>query len=90
MTNAKWLSQLILHGFLQFEGVNFVSFRNNITKLLATPYEKNEWEIDVMMVRGVIFLGIVKLDANLRFESKYHRDTVYWGYRFEGTLFYSI
>jgi len=69
---------------LQFDGVQFLSFRNNLSKLLLTPYEpNNEWEIDVCIVHGVICLGIVKLDENQEFQNSTHQKSIYWGYKFE-------
>jgi len=67
---------------LQRNRVNFVTYRNNLNKILGTPYQKDPWKIQVSRRQGIIFLEVVK-DRSSEPEGEWQRRCCYWGRRFE-------
>eukprot|EP00904_Undaria_pinnatifida_P012958 jgi/Undpi1/8793/HiC_scaffold_25.g11255.m1 len=61
------------------ESAHFITYRNNLNKIMVTPYSKQKWEIEVFKEGGVIYLEVVMTDRN---KGKMDR-TSYWGRRFE-------
>ncbi|KAF9164136.1 hypothetical protein DFQ26_001782 [Actinomortierella ambigua] len=66
---------------------DFISYRGVLTKLLCTPYTRNEpWEIRATLFKGSIYLNEYvppeKRAKNLG-ETDRHKLMSYWGYRFE-------
>ncbi|CAM9582076.1 unnamed protein product, partial [Sphacelaria rigidula] len=43
---------------------HFITYRNNLNKILTTPYSKQKWEMEVFKEGGVIHLEVVALDRN--------------------------
>lgn len=60
---------------------SIVTYRNNLNKILSTPFDVKTWEVDVKRENGVIYLGIKHLDSEPA--NELHRRTMYWGRRFE-------
>ncbi|KAK9094990.1 hypothetical protein Scep_026459 [Stephania cephalantha] len=62
--------------------IHFVTFRNNLNKILATAYIRHEaWEMGVHKRNGVVYLDVHKLPE--RPQSELDRRRCYWGYCFE-------
>ncbi|XP_057977740.1 NAD-capped RNA hydrolase DXO1 [Malania oleifera] len=62
--------------------IHFVTFRNNLNKILATPYIRHKpWEMGVHKKNGVVYLDVHKLPE--RPQSELDRQRCYWGYCFE-------
>ncbi|KAJ4849325.1 hypothetical protein Tsubulata_019133 [Turnera subulata] len=67
---------------IPLQNMHFVTFRNNLNKILATAYIRNEpWEMGVHKRNGVVYLDVHKLPE--RPKSELERRRCYWGYSFE-------
>ncbi|CAH9108012.1 unnamed protein product [Cuscuta europaea] len=67
---------------ISLERMHFVTFRNNLNKIMATAYIRNEpWEMGVHKRKGVVYLDVHKLPE--RTKSDLDRRRCYWGYCFE-------
>ncbi|KAH7514313.1 hypothetical protein FEM48_Zijuj11G0075700 [Ziziphus jujuba var. spinosa] len=67
---------------IPLQNIHFVTFRNNLNKILATAYIRNEpWEMGVHKRKGVVYLDVHKLPE--RPQSDLDRRRCYWGYCFE-------
>ncbi|KAJ4712608.1 Decapping nuclease DXO-like chloroplastic [Melia azedarach] len=67
---------------IPLQNMHFVTFRNNLNKILATAYIRNEpWEMGVHKRKGVVYLDVHKLPE--RPKSELDRRRCYWGYCFE-------
>ncbi|CAA2977802.1 Hypothetical predicted protein [Olea europaea subsp. europaea] len=67
---------------IPLQNMHFVTFRNNLNKILATAYIRHEpWEMGVHKRNGVIYLDVHKLPE--RPKSELDRRRCYWGYCFE-------
>ncbi|KAL2472507.1 Decapping nuclease DXO-like protein [Abeliophyllum distichum] len=67
---------------IPLQNMHFVTFRNNLNKILATAYIRHEpWEMGVHKRNGVIYLDVHKLPE--RPQSELDRRRCYWGYCFE-------
>ncbi|KAK4761611.1 hypothetical protein SAY87_029495 [Trapa incisa] len=67
---------------IPLQNMHFVTYRNNLNKILATAYMKHEpWEMGVHKRNGVIYLDVHKLPE--RPQSDLDRRRCYWGYCFE-------
>lgn len=64
------------------DNIHFVTFRNNLNKILGTAYNRSEaWEMGVHKRRGTVYLDVHKLPEGPQTER--HRRLCYWGYSFE-------
>ncbi|CAJ1928779.1 unnamed protein product [Sphenostylis stenocarpa] len=64
------------------QNIHFVTFRNNLNKILATAYIRHEpWEMGVHKRNGVVYLDVHKLPE--RPQSNLDRRRCYVGYCFE-------
>ncbi|RZC74526.1 hypothetical protein C5167_050005 [Papaver somniferum] len=62
--------------------IHFVTYRNNLNKIMATAYVRHEpWEMGVHKRKGVVYLDVHKLPE--RPQSETDRRRCYWGYCFE-------
>ncbi|XP_039801136.1 NAD-capped RNA hydrolase DXO1-like isoform X2 [Panicum virgatum] len=61
--------------------IHFVTYRNNLNKILATAYLREPWKMGVHKRRGVVYLDVHKLPE--RPKSEVERRRCYWGYSFE-------
>ncbi|XXG68270.1 hypothetical protein AAC387_Pa06g1391 [Persea americana] len=62
--------------------IHFVTFRNNLNKIMATAYIRHEpWEMGVHKRNGVVYLDVHKLPE--RRQTDLDRRRCYWGYAFE-------
>eukprot|EP01018_Ginkgo_biloba_P004961 Gb_17946 [translate_table: standard] len=62
--------------------IHFVTFRNNLNKILGTAYNRYDpWEMGVHKRRGTVYLDVHKLPE--RPQSEMDRQRTYWGYSFE-------
>ncbi|KAG5228785.1 glycine-rich family protein [Salix suchowensis] len=67
---------------IPLQNMHFVTFRNNLNKILATAYMRHEpWEMGVHKRNGVVYLDVHKLPE--RPQSELERRRCYWGYCFE-------
>eukprot|EP00287_Rhodomonas_sp_CCMP768_P003772 CAMPEP_0196745950 /NCGR_PEP_ID=MMETSP1091-20130531/63783_1 /TAXON_ID=302021 /ORGANISM="Rhodomonas sp., Strain CCMP768" /LENGTH=281 /DNA_ID=CAMNT_0042092817 /DNA_START=165 /DNA_END=1010 /DNA_ORIENTATION=+ len=62
--------------------IHFVTFRNNLNKIMETPYNnKNAWKIRLERDNGTIFMHVVQLEES--FSGRDQKKFQYWGYKFE-------
>ncbi|CAK9173332.1 unnamed protein product [Ilex paraguariensis] len=67
---------------IPLQNMHFVTYRNNLNKILATAYMRHEpWEMGVHKRNGVVYLDVHKLPE--RPQSELDRRRSYWGYCFE-------
>ncbi|XP_047306686.1 NAD-capped RNA hydrolase DXO1-like [Impatiens glandulifera] len=67
---------------ISLQNVKFVTFRNNLNKIMGTPYmRKTPWEIGVHKRNGVVYLDVHSLPE--RPQREIDRQRCYWGYCFE-------
>ncbi|XP_054819355.1 NAD-capped RNA hydrolase DXO1 isoform X1 [Prosopis cineraria] len=67
---------------IPLQNIHFVTFRNNLNKIMATAYIRHEpWEMGVHKRKGVVYLDVHKLPE--RPQSDLDRRRCYWGYCFE-------
>ncbi|KAA8522122.1 hypothetical protein F0562_012564 [Nyssa sinensis] len=67
---------------IPLQNIHFVTFRNNLNKIMATAYIRHEpWEMGVHKRNGVVYLDVHKLPE--RPQSELDRRRCYWGYCFE-------
>uniref|UniRef100_A0A2P2M311 Decapping nuclease n=1 Tax=Rhizophora mucronata TaxID=61149 RepID=A0A2P2M311_RHIMU len=67
---------------IPLQNMHFVTFRNNLNKILQTAYIRHEpWEMGVHKRNGVVYLDVHKLPE--RPQSELERRRCYWGYCFE-------
>ncbi|KAI0493960.1 hypothetical protein KFK09_024090 [Dendrobium nobile] len=72
----------IRHANIPLQNIHFVTFRNNLNKIMATAYIRNEpWKMGVHKRNGVVYLDVHKLPE--RPQSEIDRLRCYWGYAFE-------
>lgn len=68
-------------------GVDFVTWRGHLTKLLTTPYETQEgWLLAVSKFGGTLYVSEVETEAarvNRENRTERHEEMMYWGYKFE-------
>ncbi|XP_053468935.1 decapping and exoribonuclease protein [Ictalurus furcatus] len=68
-------------------GVDFVTWRGHLTKLLTTPYETQEgWLLAVSKFGGTLYMSEVETEAarvNRENRTERHEEMMYWGYKFE-------
>lgn len=67
---------------ISLENIHFVTFRNNLNKILGTAYNRADpWEMGVHKRHGTVYLDVHKLPEGLHDERQ--RRMMYWGYAFE-------
>ncbi|KAI3756579.1 hypothetical protein L1987_56401 [Smallanthus sonchifolius] len=67
---------------IPLQNMHFVTYRNNLNKIMATAYLRHEpWEMGVHKRKGVVYLDVHKLPE--RPKSERDRRMCYWGYCFE-------
>ncbi|XP_030947043.1 decapping nuclease DXO homolog, chloroplastic-like isoform X2 [Quercus lobata] len=66
---------------IPLQNMHFVTFRNNLNKILSAAYLREPWEMGVHKRNGVIYLDVHKLPE--RPKSELERRRCYWGYCFE-------
>ncbi|XP_065877628.1 NAD-capped RNA hydrolase DXO1 [Euphorbia lathyris] len=67
---------------IPLQNMHFVTYRNNLNKILATAYIRHEpWEMGVHKRNGVVYLDVHKLPEKP--QSELDRRRCYWGYCFE-------
>ncbi|XP_010269848.1 PREDICTED: decapping nuclease DXO homolog, chloroplastic-like [Nelumbo nucifera] len=67
---------------IPLQNIHFVTFRNNLNKILAAAYIRNEpWEMGVHKRNGIVYLDVHKLPE--RPQNEIDRRRCYWGYCFE-------
>lgn len=68
-------------------GVDFVTWRGHLTKVLTTPYETQEgWLLAASRFGGTIYISEVETEAarmNRENRSERQEEMMYWGYKFE-------
>ncbi|KAJ4786332.1 Decapping nuclease rai1 [Rhynchospora pubera] len=72
----------IRNATIPLQNIHFVTYRNNLNKIMATAYIRNEpWKMGVHKRNGVVYLDVHKLPE--RPQSEMERKRCYWGYSFE-------
>ncbi|CAN1731951.1 NAD-capped RNA hydrolase DXO1 [Linum perenne] len=67
---------------IPLQNMHFVTFRNNLNKIMQTAYIRHEpWEMGVHKRNGVVYLDVHKLPE--RPQTDLERRRCYWGYCFE-------
>ncbi|KAI5070847.1 hypothetical protein GOP47_0015190 [Adiantum capillus-veneris] len=67
---------------IPLDNIHFVTFRNNLNKIMGTAYNRSEpWEMGVHKRRGTVYLDVRKLPEGPCDERQ--RRMMYWGYSFE-------
>lgn len=66
---------------IPLQNIHFVTYRNNLNKILATAYLREPWKMGVHKRNGVVYLDVHKLPE--RPKSEVERRRCYWGYSFE-------
>ncbi|CAA7028230.1 unnamed protein product [Microthlaspi erraticum] len=67
---------------ISLDNIHFVTFRNNLNKILGAAYNRHEpWEMGVHKRNGTIYLDVHKLPE--RPQNDLDRRRCYWGYCFE-------
>jgi RAT1-interacting protein len=67
---------------IPLDNIHFVTFRNNLNKILGTAYNRTDpWEMGVHKRNGTVYLDVHKLPE--RPQTKMDRQRTYWGYSFE-------
>ncbi|XP_062179765.1 NAD-capped RNA hydrolase DXO1-like [Phragmites australis] len=61
--------------------IHFVTYRNNLNKILATAYLREPWKMGVHKRGSVVYLDVHKLPE--RPKSEVERRRCFWGYSFE-------
>lgn len=68
-------------------GVDFVTWRGHLTKLLTTPYETREgWLLAVSRLAGTLYISEVETEyarQDRENRTARHEEMMYWGYKFE-------
>ncbi|KAK0147402.1 Decapping and exoribonuclease protein [Merluccius polli] len=71
-------------------GVDIVTWRGHLTKLLTTPYETQEgWLLAATLFRGTLYISEVETEASRHDRdnrTERHEEMMYWGYKFEQYL----
>ncbi|KAK1696988.1 hypothetical protein QYE76_013685 [Lolium multiflorum] len=75
------LLSCIRNSNLPLQNIHFVTYRNNLNKILATAYLKDPWKMGVHKRNGVVYLDVHKLPE--RPQSEIERRRCFWGYSFE-------
>lgn len=77
----------LAHKGLDTDSAHFVTYRNNLNKLLHVPYNaRDAWEIGVERRGRTVHLHVLQTEAERAREagrSEAERRTAYWGYAFE-------
>jgi RAT1-interacting protein len=69
---------------IPLDNVHFVTFRNNLNKILGTAYNRNDvWEMGVHKSKGTVYLDLHKLPEAPHLDVEMQRRRCYWGYSFE-------
>ncbi|KAL3679956.1 hypothetical protein R1sor_022912 [Riccia sorocarpa] len=64
------------------DNIHFVTFRNNLNKILGTAYNRTDpWEMGVHKRRNTVYLYVRKTPE--REQTEHQRRCCYWGYSFE-------
>ncbi|CAM0955700.1 unnamed protein product [Alopecurus aequalis] len=75
------LLSCIRNSNLPLQNIHFVTYRNNLNKILATAYLRDPWKMGVHKRNGVVYLDVHKLPE--RPQSEIERRRCFWGYSFE-------
>ncbi|KAH9298573.1 hypothetical protein KI387_030255, partial [Taxus chinensis] len=67
---------------IPLNNIHFVTFRNNLNKILETAYNRHDpWEMGVHRRNGTVYLDVHRLPE--RPQTEIDRRRTYWGYSFE-------
>lgn len=62
---------------------DFVCFRGLLTKIMITPFERENWTVRATCLKGTIYLFAWEEERNFPNKDKF----VHWGYKFENCMF---
>ncbi|KAJ3676290.1 hypothetical protein LUZ60_003702 [Juncus effusus] len=72
----------VRNAMVPLDNIHFVTYRNNLNKIMATHYIRNEpWKMGVHKRNRVVYLDVHKLPE--RPQSELDKRRCYWGYSFE-------
>lgn len=64
--------------------IHFVSYRNNLNKIMETPYNRRDaWRIHLRRTRGTVYMDVVKLPDQSTQSAADRARFTFWGYKFE-------
>ncbi|KMZ68384.1 RAI1 protein [Zostera marina] len=67
---------------IPLDNIHFVTFRNNMNKIMATAYIRNEpWKMGVYKRNRTVYLDVHKMPEKQK--SSFEHKCCYWGYSFE-------
>lgn len=62
---------------------DFVCFRGLLTKIMITPFERENWTINATCLNGTIYMWSWQEERNFPHKEKF----IHWGYKFENYMF---
>lgn len=66
------------------DNIHFVTYRNNLNKILGTAYNRQDvWEMGVHKRQGTVYLDVHKLPEAPHLDVTMQKRRSYWGYSFE-------
>lgn len=69
---------------IPLDNIHFVTYRNNLNKILGTAYNRQDvWEMGVHKRRGTVYLDVHKLPEAPHLDVEMQKRRCYWGYSFE-------
>jgi len=80
-SNLQRILDALQQSNVKYSQFQIISFRNNLIKILETPYSKNDWKIRVQRMNGQLYFHCVLNEENILNEE--HGRSIYWGYKFE-------
>lgn len=69
---------------IPLDNIHFVTYRNNLNKILGTAYNRQDvWEMGVYKRRGTVYLDVHKTPEAPHLDVERQKRMCYWGYSFE-------
>lgn len=69
---------------IPLDNIHFVTYRNNLNKILGTAYNRQDvWEMGVHKRKGTVYLDVHKLPEAPHLDVEMQKRRCYWGYSFE-------
>jgi RAT1-interacting protein len=69
---------------IPLDNIHFVTYRNNLNKILGTAYNRQDvWEMGVHRRKGTVYLDVHKIPEAPHLDVEMQKRRCYWGYSFE-------
>jgi RAT1-interacting protein len=69
---------------IPLHNIHFVTYRNNLNKILGTAYNRDDvWEMGIHKRRGTIYLDVHKTPEAPHLDVERQKRMCYWGYSYE-------